>query len=78
MIVFNLKHQLDDGWECRFLIRESSTTHWHLLEGEPGKWLRERGHSSLILECEQRDYNDDYFLEIEDPSLAILFKLTWL
>ncbi len=66
-----------EGWECTFVSGENGV-HWHLLEGEPGEWLKDHGHSRLIREVEKRDYDDDFFLEIKNPDIALLFKLTWL
>lgn len=52
--------------------------HYHDLEGEVGDWLRERGHSGQVSELDTLSYMSNHNLTIEDPDVALLFKLTWL
>jgi len=56
------------------------TGNTYKLGGNVGKWLDDHGHDQVFHVAKGRAVmaRPGQWLEFDDPSLAMLFKLTWL
>lgn len=76
------KVMIDQDWEFgRTWLGNYNSL--YLFNG-PNEWLKARGHDAEIIvdEFEPYDRDDfelkDYYIQFDDPKLAMLFKLTWM